>query len=334
VPDEFWICDFVHRRKMKKQAGSLYWSSKEGKPAPFGARFSLFPFASLRQGLSPTSIRSTLPPAANPIPVLQRTDTPHRKEWDPLVLSALQSIRSGPLQKVVLARKTTLTLSVAPDPFSIAAAIASKRSGSALFCFALPDGSSFLGATPERLFSREGSLLQTEALAGTEKKRPGGEARLFTSLKSQREFLFVQDYLKEALKECSPTFTPTTVYPTHSLLHLYSQGTALVPPHFSDTTLLQKLHPTPALCGAPKENAARWLHLHEPFDRLYYGGVIGWSHENTSDWMVAIRSIHIQENQVHLYAGVGIVEGSDPDQEWEELEAKIQLYQEIFPWTC
>lgn len=313
--------------------GSIYWSSKEGLSPPKGALFSIVPFASKTKIPLPASPCASLPNPTHPIRVLQKSDTPNQTEWRRLVLKALEAIREGRLEKVVLARETILTLATTPNPFSVAAALQPKRTGAALFCASLPDGSALVGATPERLFKRAGDVLRTDALAGTEKKGSQAKERLLDSPKYRREFLSVQNYLKETLHPWNPIFSRVQAYATHSLLHLHSEAKAQVPRHISDETLIQTLHPTPALCGAPKQAAADWLALHEPFQRLHYGGVVGWTHETASDWMVAIRSIRIVGNQVHLYAGAGIVEGSNPDEEWEELEAKIDLYREIFPWN-
>ena len=306
----------------------IYWRSKEGLEAPAGACFSLSPFLP-GKALPISELVQTLPSPTKPIRILKRIDHPDRAEWTLSVTRALEQIERGLLQKVVLARETTLILEEAPDPFRVAAALSTE--GAALFCIQLDERRAFLGATPERLFRREGQMIWTEALAGTRKR---GDQGLLHSEKNLREFQFVQDYLAETLApHCAGPveFTPIGIHQTPSVEHLHSRGSAQLIPSISEGTLLEALHPTPALCGTPKKEALHWISCTEPFARQFYGGLIGWSTEEESDWMVAIRCCLLEGRIAKIYTGTGIIAGSHPEAEWNELEAKLNLYKGIFP---
>ncbi len=302
---------------------SIFWQSKDKQSAPPNARFQLIPFSEKTR----TVFSHVVPelPLPQTIRLKCRTDLPNRSAWNTSVHAALAQIKSGALEKVVLARETTLTFDNEIDPFRLAAALQPKTRGAALFCASVSEHKAFVGVSPERLFRRAQNTVHTEAVAGT---KPLG---IVHTEKDTREFLYVQNYLQETLSPLclSPvTFSPTRVHQTATVQHLFSegQGTLRSP---NDELLLHALHPTPAVCGTPKQKALAYLLRTEPFARGHYAGVIGWSTEAASEWMVGIRSCVVERNVVRLYAGVGIVNGSEANAEWDELEAKIALYGDV-----
>jgi len=314
----------------------IYWADRENRKAPSAATFqcrSFFPHQSIDFRGYCESIE-TLPPPVKHLKVKSRYELPHKEQWIQNVEKAL----SQKLEKIVLARCQVLELEEAPNPFAITAALKTKAQGAFLFCIQKED-QAFLGASPERLFARKGTQLITEAMAGT---RPRGknaqedsllQKELLSNEKDLREIVPVQTFLKNRLSPlCSiaPVFTPLKIHQTHNVQHLYSQGLAHLKESISDEEILRAIHPTPALCGAPQEQAFEWIQKLEPFQRGLYGGVIGWSHGIESEWIVAIRSCYIQGKTVQLFSGAGIVQGSDPAQEWEELNHKLKLFDEIF----
>jgi menaquinone-specific isochorismate synthase len=245
---------------------------------------------------------------------------------------ALAEIKTGALKKVVLARETTLHLDTMPDPFALAATLNKKSLGAATFCIQFDENKAFFGATPERLFRSHNQNIVVEAVAGTRKRGKTEaenlalEKELLASAKDHHEFGLVQEYFRQILPPVQ--FSPTTIHRTANVQHLFSQGSA----QFTQTpmSLVEVLHPTPALAGTPKQAALAWIQAQEPFARGLYGGIIGWENGTESEWMVAIRSCLVEGRIAKLYVGTGIVAGSDPNLEWEELEAKISLYDSIF----
>ena len=307
----------------------IYWSDRERKPAPFEALFHFVPFFKSQFFKGPWMRVDTLPSPASNLEVKKQSDLPSRDDWIQKVEQALSST----IEKVVLARRQTLELEEAPDPFAIAATLEAKREGAFLFC--IQEGNrAFVGASPEKLFSRKGNQLTVEAMAGTRKRGKTLEEDLFlqnellSSAKDLREILPIQSFLLKRLSplcELPPAFSPISIYKTHNVQHLYSQGMATLKPFISDEEILQAIHPTPALSGEPQDRALDLIQKLEPFQRGHYGGVIGWKTNAASEWAVAIRSCLIEDKRVHLFSGAGIVQGSTGASEWDE-NHKAQLF--------
>ncbi|MGB7978027.1 MAG: isochorismate synthase [Chlamydiales bacterium] len=314
----------------------IYWADREGISPPPHCTFHFCPFSSLHEYSS--AVRQTDLPTPAHFKVVKRRYSPTQEEWKRGVEQTLRLMQQEKLEKVVLARTCTLELEEAPDPFAIAASLKPKAQGAFLFCVQ-SDTEGFLGATPERLFARNGRNLRSEAVAGTRRRGVTAEEdealqkELLSSAKDIREFIPVQTYLKNALSPLCLTplsFTPVTVHRTQNVQHLYSQCSGILKKETTDQEILSSLHPTPALCGAPKQKAYSVIREFEQFDRGLYGGVIGWTTSESSEWIVGIRSCLIRGKTATLFSGTGVVEGSDAEEEWDELNQKLRLYDGIF----
>lgn len=306
-------------------AKKLYWRNRDGESPPQDAEFFWSPFNGEPVALGRCE-PVDLPQTSSYLGVA--IHTPQKLEWTENVAKVLNS----GIEKVVLARRTQVRFNEIPNPFSIAAHLQKKSLGACLFCIETPEFS-FLGATPERLFRREGRKIFVEAVAGTRKRGHTPEEdraikkELLKSDKDLREILPVQKFFSEMLG--SVVFTPLSVHETAHIQHLYSQGEALLKDDISDIELVKKLHPTPALAGFPRDEALKLIQELEPFSRGLYGGVVGWSTKERSEWVVAIRCCLLEKNIATLFAGTGIVQGSHPDAEWEELNQKLKLFEGI-----
>jgi len=172
----------------------------------------------------------------------------------------------------------------------------------------------------------------SEAVAGT---RPRGETKaedaalreeLLQSLKERREHAFVEDAIRADLESVcttvqSPEATDELALARGRHLHSRIQGTLHADTHTAD--LLKRLPPTPAVGGVPTDNAVAAIRAQEPFDRGWYAGPVGWVGRDTAEFAVALRAGLVEDNQIALFSGAGIVDGSTPDREWEEIEQKI-----------
>jgi len=314
----------------------FFWSDRDGKAPPPNCTFHIKPFAS-GNGYSFSAKQTVLPPPLS-YKVLKQTYLPTRDMWIASVEKALQLIQKKELEKVVLARTCTLELEKEPDPFAIAAALKGKAQGAFVFCVQ-SDTEAFLGASPERLFTRKERQLLSEAIAGTRRRGTTTaedeqlKNELLNSPKDFRELSPVQAYLKTALRPlCTsfPSFSPISIHQTQNVQHLYSKCSGILREGATDEQILMSLHPTPALCGTPKNKAYSVIKELEPFERGHYGGAIGWTTPEASEWIVGIRSCLIRGKTATLYSGTGIVEGSDPEEEWDELNQKLKLYESIF----
>ncbi|OGN55411.1 MAG: hypothetical protein A3D96_03965 [Chlamydiae bacterium RIFCSPHIGHO2_12_FULL_44_59] len=313
----------------------VYWSDREGTLPPPDCTFHLFPFSS-KEGISPLTIQQALSCPCR-IKVLKKTYWPSQEQWRRSVTKALQWIHEGKLQKVVLARSCRLELEKAPDPFSITAALKEKAEGAFVFCFQ-SGTQAFLGATPERLFVRKGRRITSEAIAGTRKR---GETPaedhclqevLLKSQKDLQELTPVQTYLQHTLSPlCTRplSFSPISVHQTNNVQHLYSQCIGELKVPVTDEEIVKTLHPTPALCGMPKQTAYTLIHEEEPFERGLYGGALGWRSTDAAEYIVGIRSCLVQGSTATLFSGAGIVKDSNAEDEWDELNQKIRLYEGI-----
>jgi menaquinone-specific isochorismate synthase len=269
-----------------------------------------------------------------PMPV-DRADAPGRAPWRDGIEAALRALDATPLEKVVLARRATYTFDDPLDPYVLLNRLEAATPSCFHFLVQPAPGVAFLGASPERLFRREGRTLTSEAVAGT---RPRGasdaaDARLREELqlseKDQREHGFVREQIRRALTPFSDTLDVDAETSDMMLArgrHLYSGIAATLKADVRSTDLLRALHPTPAVGGTPTANALRMIAEVEPFDRGWYAGPVGWIGADAAEFAVGIRSGLVENGEkasLSLYSGAGIVRGSEAEAEWAEIEHKI-----------
>ena len=282
----------------------------------------------LRQLRFPTA--STLQTVKNNIQ--SRSNSVTETQWHQVVRKALDGINSGALQKIVLAREVDLDMDSPVDPFDLLSAWQQRTPNSFSFLFDFADGT-FLGCSPERLLSRRKDSISTESLAGTTRRgvTPAEDFRLGQLLledpKLCHEHALVSQFVTEKI---TPFVTElqigdsSGIFKLDRIQHRYLPVKARLKPDVSDTDLLEQLHPTPAVGGLPQATAQAYLNNHEGFDRGWYSGVVGVFSEQNADFVVAIRSALVKAQNVRCYSGVGIVDGSVSEDEWLELESKIE----------
>ena len=260
-----------------------------------------------------------------------RRDEPDQAGWVQAVERLLAAIRAGEVRKAVLARQSALEFAGPLDSAALLTSLCRHTSGCFHF-YGSKGPFAFLGASPERLFRREGGKLWTEALAGT---RPRGACReedsqleyeLASSAKDRAEHAIVADTIREALTPVSEAVrvdAQPQVIKLEKVQHLCTGISAELRPGVTDAELLRRLHPTPAGGGSPRQAAMGWVDRLENFDRGWYTGPAGWIGADGCEFAVAIRCGLVFNNRLFLYAGAGIVEGSNPGSEWAEIENKI-----------
>ncbi len=253
------------------------------------------------------------------------TSLPTQEKWNQLIEQSLQEIQKGSLEKVVLARRTTLQIEV--DPFLLLEHLQEKNRGAALFAIQFSPDVAFIGVTPERLYRRKGRQVTIDALAGT---APLHAESLLYSHKDIKEFSFVKNSIESStalLCEKWHWEEKDSIYKTSHLQHLYNCFTGILRKNVTDMDLIQALHPTAALGGTPKETALEYIAKQEPFDRGWYAAPLGFFSTEEAEFVVGIRSALVTKQAVYLFAGTGIVSGSTALKEWEELDHKISLIQ-------
>ena len=297
-------------------------------------RLHLYSDVSLREDAAHAiAFISSLAPV-KPLPALRLNLTgeqnwPDKAGWTNLIKLATQTIAGEDLDKVVLARATDLQFS---QPVNAAAVMASSRRLN-LNCYhffmAFSADSAFLGSSPERLYRRRDTALRTEALAGTVANHPEDHRAwqlgewLMKDDKNQRENMLVVEDICQRLQGCTQTLDvlPPQVLRLRKVQHLRRCiWTELN--QADDTLCLMQLQPTAAVAGIPRELAREFIQQNEPFEREWYAGSAGYLSRRQSEFCVSLRSAKISANVVRLYAGAGIVRGSDPEQEWQEIDNK------------
>ncbi len=272
--------------------------------------------------------------SAMKLPDLQELSyNPDEKSWMELCQKALLTFEAGDMEKIMLARQTTLAFSHSFSPLLFLLNYPYPQNAIYRFYFEPAPNHAFFSFTPERLYRRDGKMLLTEALAGTcSKESINGDDHqasevLLNSEKDIREHNFVREMIyRELHKICSDIDMEkeVKVLQLNRLAHLYTRCTAQLKPEFEhDSAVLQLLHPTPAVGGVPKAPAMQHIMELEPFSRGWYAAPVGWVSRDEAEFCVGIRSALVNGRFAYLYSGAGLVKGSNPFAEWEEVDQKI-----------
>ncbi len=250
--------------------------------------------------------------------------------------AALAAVNAGDLEKVVIARAVHLH---SEERFATEAILAHlRRSYPACTTFAVTRGrDTFLGASPERLLRIEAGRVEATALAGSAPRgdTPEEDARLARQLleskKEQEEHAVVVRALREALEPtCSELDVPEAprVARFEGIQHLETPLAGELAHNSTGASVLElaaRLHPSPAVAGAPRAAALAWLERNEPLERGWYAGGVGFvTPSGDGELSVALRCALVRETEASLFAGAGIVAGSQPDAELAETRLKLQ----------
>lgn len=249
--------------------------------------------------------------------------------YEALVAEALAGIRAGLLEKVVVARASRVVAPGGIDPLEVLARLARGERRGVRFAFER-DGAVFLGATPERLVVLERGRVRTEALAGTIPRREGEDdaraAALLASEKDRREHAAVVAAIASAMAPLVRALDVPAAPVVRTLRHVHHLATPIsgdLARGAHVLALVERLHPTPAVGGVPRDRAVAFIAEHEPAPRGWYAAPVGWfDAEGQGSFAVAIRSGLLAGATALVYAGAGIVAGSEPRQERLETQAK------------
>jgi len=257
----------------------------------------------------------------------RRSDEPDQKSWARDVNTILANTS---VEKVVLARKTSIRFKHAPDPWVMLRQLKAVTPNSYHFAFQFKR-SVFLGASPERLYRRYQRSIESEALAGTLPKSQDPQL-LQSSDKNQHEHELVVDAISGSFKEFCTAFSQDkrpgilTLANGH---HLITKFQGQLKDGINDEDILQFLHPTPALGGTPRGQAMAVIRKLEGFSRGWYGAPLGFVGLDWAEFVVGIRSGLVRDKKLYVFAGAGIVKGSEAELEWDEVENKISNFIKI-----
>ncbi|KAH0448039.1 hypothetical protein IEQ34_021839 [Dendrobium chrysotoxum] len=271
---------------------------------------------------------------------------PSKASWNDSVTKALEIInrRHSDLVKVVLARCSRYVTDSVIDPLELLASLQIEGKNAYQFYIQPPNAPAFIGNTPEKLFHRKFLNISSEALAGTRARGvtkiqdfQNGQDLLY-SCKDDIEFTIVRDIIRAKL-EANPG---KALRRLPGVQHLCAELFGKLRRECDEFDVLASLHPSPAVCGLPSEEARKFIEEHgtyspivernvaEKFDRGMYAGPVGWFGGSESEFAVGIRSALVgQDLNTLVFAGAGIVKGTIPSLEWEEVDLKISQFTKL-----
>ena len=262
-----------------------------------------------------------------------RGERPDRAAWDRTVGLFAGAVGRGRIDKVVLARRVVFSADADLDVVAALRHLTRTAPESTAFAF-VRDGVTFFGATPERLVRTVGRSFETVAIAGSAARGwdKAEDARfaaaLLASEKDREEHAVVVEMLRATLAPIVETLQladAPAILPLRHVQHLVTPVTGTTLDEGGLLALAQRLHPTPAVGGAPRDVALALIDEHEGFDRGRYAGPIGWlGADGDGELMVALRCGLVDGATATLFAGCGIVADSDPSREWEESRLKLR----------
>ncbi len=271
-----------------------------------------------------------LDPSPTGSPEIRSVGAP--SHFEEIVGQAVDRIRSGELEKVVLAREVTVDSPAAHNPGALFGALRELFPSCFCFCVGSPEGA-FVGASPELLVRRRGAGAATVALAGSTRRSADpavddhlGE-QLLRSGKDRIEHQIVARRIARLLRPHSvwvEADSEPELIKVANIQHLATPIHAQLTEPRSAVELAGILHPTPAVGGEPRERALEAIAQLEAMDRGWYAGPEGWMDAaEDGEFCVGLRSALLRDRTAHLYAGGGLVAESDPAAELAETEVKL-----------
>ncbi|MGZ4151653.1 MAG: isochorismate synthase [Actinomycetota bacterium] len=278
-----------------------------------------------------------------PFSDIQLVPEPAADAYVRAVRTAVERIRARELDKVVLARTLRVAAGRTLDPIRLVRRLRAVEPSGYAFAVDLGEERTLVGASPELLVSRFGREIRANPLAGSAPRfgDPDADrasaAALGSSAKDRQEHAIV---VEEVFHVLHPLCTELTydrepkLLATANVWHLSTRFRGrLRDPSTSALDLIAALHPTPAVCGAPRVEALDMIRELEPVPRGSYAGAVGWMDAmGDGVWVIALRCAELQGATARLYAGAGIVADSEPEAELDETERKFQAFLDALRW--
>lgn len=246
--------------------------------------------------------------------------------FENLVSDGIAAIQKGDFDKVVLSRKIVLKEQIAiVDSFEN---LISTYPTAFRYLFFHPKIGLWMGATPEQLVKINQNQFETVALAGTQLY----SENVIWANKEIEEQQFVTDYIVAKVKDKvnQLMITDAKIVKAGNLAHLKSFISGELTVDFQANDLIKALHPTPAVCGLPKEKAIDFILKNEDYNRKYYAGFLGeYNKDNQTDLFVNLRCLEVENDVVNIYVGCGITKDSNPEKEFIETENKSMTMRNV-----
>lgn len=257
--------------------------------------------------------------------------TPVSPDYEQRFETFIHALRKKKPDKLVLSRYIKYKRGASFSPVIAFLKACKRYTGFYVYLCHTPRTGTWLGGTPEIILSGEMENLHTVALAGTQRIRDNILPPVWDN-KNIKEQRYVADYIHEQLQAFGIEAKEEGPYTARAgeLAHLKSDFRFSLPDNSRFGDLLKLLHPTPAVCGFPKEDAYRFILENEGYNRKYYSGFIGLLNSaGVSNIYVNLRCMNIEDEYLTLYAGGGLLSSSTLSEEWEETEDKLYTMKEI-----
>lgn len=251
----------------------------------------------------------------------------HQKEFHiQLVNKTVSAIKNTQLKKVVVSRKEEVKIADL-NSIEIYKSLLSNYTKAFVYIWYHPKVGLWLGATPETLLETNNSHFKTMSLAGTQKYQE--DTQVSWGLKEKEEQQLVTDFIENQVTDLATNIKIETAKTVKAgaLLHLQSRVEGKLLEHKSLKDLIRALHPTPAVCGLPREEAKQFILKNENYNRSFYTGFLGElnfdeNSKKTSHLFVNLRCMEIKNTKAFIYVGGGITKDSNATKEWKETVAK------------
>jgi len=273
-----------------------------------------------------------------------------KKEHIDIVEKAIKTIEDTPLEKVIVSRKKMVLIDEI-SPIEIFKRLLVTYKAAFVYCWYHPKVGLWLGASPETLLKLEGNRFSSMALAGTQIYQ--GDLDVEWGRKEKEEQQLVTNFIIKNLESFSETLniSKTTTSRAGNLLHLKTNISGGLKTDSKLKDLIYALHPTPAICGLPREAAKSFILENENYDRTFYTGFLGELNLETelssrssqrnienraytirrkqTELFVNLRCMQINNNKADIYVGGGITKDSIPENEWDETVSKAQVMKSV-----
>lgn len=262
---------------------------------------------------------------------LSSNESMSKASYVELVRKAKEYIHISDLKKVVLSRVEKVSVA-GVSPLQSFIKMLATYSNAMVYLWYHPKEGMWLGATPETLITTHKDRIYTTALAGTQLYE--GKMDVYWGLKEKKEHQYVVDFITDQLRNTNISTDDMKVSNTYTtragdLLHLRTDiSCGILDSNIKNT--IEALHPTPAVCGLPKQPAQNFILKNEGYNREFYTGFLGEIHMNDSlELFVNLRCAKLFEESIQIYVGGGITDESIPDDEWKETVFKTQTIKNI-----
>lgn len=263
-------------------------------------------------------------PQPSKLKVIQEDE--HYSEYKSAFDTFFKALVNKEFEKLVLSHPSDFSVTSDIPYLSILNKAMEAYPGSFVYLCHTSQTGTWMGATPELLLKGDAGAWETVALAGTQERKEDRDDYAWDN-KNTLEQQLVSEYIKELLESYEIDYKEQVPLTTEAgqLAHLRTSFSFKLKDSLRIISLIEKLHPTPAICGLPKENAFRFILENEGYDRSYYSGFIGYLDlEKETNLYVNLRCMQVEANRLRLYAGGGLLDSSNLESEWKETEAKLQ----------